>query len=178
MHYREKTPLHLETPERVAALLDRFWSRTDKRGAGECWPWVGLKSWENYGIISHRKRNWVATRFIWTLTNGKIPDGHFICHRCDNPICVNLAHLYCGTPKQNTADSIRRGTQYFQRGILPPAVKGERHGHAKLKPQQVYLIRDLVECKALPQAEIARALGVAHSVVWSIASRKSWGHLA
>jgi len=48
-------------------------------------------------------------RFAWELANGPIPEGMFVCHKCDNPPCCNVDHLFLGTPKENTTDMVNKG---------------------------------------------------------------------
>lgn len=53
-------------------------------------------------------RQWKASRLIWTLLNGPIPDNHFVCHRCDNVRCINPAHLFVGTQSDNMRDAVAK----------------------------------------------------------------------
>ena len=45
-----------------------------------------------------------AHRISWLIHNGKIPEGKSVLHTCDVPLCVNPAHLYLGTEKENGWD--------------------------------------------------------------------------
>lgn len=83
-----------------------FWRGVDK--AGDCWIWTRCRDRRGYGRFSakgHRR----AHRFSWALTNGPIPPGMCVLHRCDNPPCVNPAHLFVGTSNDNVADMMAKG---------------------------------------------------------------------
>ena len=89
------------TPEEAQQELERgFWERTDKRKENECWPWTGSRTPQGYG----HWRDMGAHRLSFTLFLGQIPPGLLVCHRCNNPICVNPKHLYLGTHEDNASD--------------------------------------------------------------------------
>lgn len=110
----------LEKARRVRAeryrslpMADLFWSKVDRRGPDECWTWLGGKH-RGYGIFSGsanaRPASRRAHRTAWELTNSKpFPRGKLACHTCDNPSCVNPAHIWPGTPKDNTRDMLAKG---------------------------------------------------------------------
>lgn len=95
-------------------MMDRvelFWTRVTK---GEsCWEWQGNRNRLGYGVIrvepGRLARRVLTHRFSWELHNGPIPSGLFVCHRCDNPPCVNPAHLFLGTMRDNTRDMMAKG---------------------------------------------------------------------
>lgn len=97
------------------AVVERFWAKVDRSGGlFECWPWTAARFHDaagvpNYGMFAFRGRVWKASRVAWVLTHGEIPDGLTVCHTCDNPPCVNPAHLWLGTLTQNRRDSIAKG---------------------------------------------------------------------
>ncbi len=92
--------------------FNEYFNRVD---SSVCWPWVGKISPAGYGYYRGKR----AHRIAWELYNGKIPDGKIICHSCDNPRCVNPAHLFCGTQYDNIHDGMRKGRIDFHK-INPP----------------------------------------------------------
>lgn len=88
----------------------RFWAHVDVSGGkDQCWPWRGPINSSGYGVFKFHADIYLSHRFAWELTNGKIPDGMFVCHHCDNPPCCNPAHLFIGTPKDNAQDAMKKG---------------------------------------------------------------------
>jgi len=72
-----------------------------------CLLWLGR--WKPYGTISVKDKQLYAHRAVWEATYGQIPNGMFVCHKCDVPPCVNIDHLFLGTVKDNAIDSIQKG---------------------------------------------------------------------
>lgn len=100
---------------------DRFWSQVEKIPFHTCWEWAGTRQTlasgeqDGYGKLTWMTQRWHAHRLAWTLTNGEIPDGLWVLHRCDNRGCVRPDHLFLGTRADNIADMVAKG-----RAVKPP----------------------------------------------------------
>lgn len=96
---------------------ERFWDLADVRADDECWEWKGGTRGNNgiqYGTFWVGGKHMSAHRYSWMIQNGPFPEGGdtrgmCVCHSCDNPLCVNPAHLFLGTHTDNMQDKIGKG---------------------------------------------------------------------
>lgn len=170
------------TPEQRIA---KFWSRVDK-SAGEdaCWIWTAAPDQYGYGRMYWRGRNYPAHRIAYEVTHGDIPDGLWVLHRCDNPPCVNPAHLFLGTRQDNVDDMMQKGRANRpsgeKRGLyLHPErqARGSRQGSAKLTDVDVIAIRRRYADGNVTKAQLGRDFGVSDVLIGLIVREKYWRHL-
>ncbi len=129
-----------------------------------CWIWSGTIEGYGYGVIDHNRRRYRAHVLALKFDGRPVPDGMIACHHCDNPPCVNPAHLYVGTPAENARDA-------KERGLLP---RGESHHNAKLTEAEIRQIRSL----KMPATHIALIFGVSRHTISRIQSGRGWEHVA
>lgn len=150
-----------------------FWANVDVRGADECWLWLRGSLPSGYGVVTLNSYDKVyAHRRAYELAHGPIPEGMFICHSCDVPKCVNPAHLWVGTAKDNAQDMVRKGRGRRGRRKPPPPKYTPPPQQLKLTPQQVAEIRNLHALGGISMGELGRRFGVSTSFISLIINGK------
>lgn len=94
---------------KTMSLQDRIKNSSVEDAITGCWIWMRHKMKKGYGRLRVKGKKMVASRASWVAHNGDIPDGMHVCHRCDNPSCVNPSHLFLGTARDNVQDCISKG---------------------------------------------------------------------
>lgn len=112
--YPKKRKAGSGRPANTPAVL---WSKVDKRGPEECWPWTGYRNAQGYGRTWIGNKGYYAHRVIFNLANPGVialeapawGEFGFLMHTCDNPPCCNPAHLRACTHEENMADASTKG---------------------------------------------------------------------
>lgn len=145
-------------------VSERFWAKVAKAGPDECWLWKATLGNHGYGVLSVRHgETETSHRLAWSFTNGPIPDGAFVLHKCDVRACCNPRHLALGTQADNIGHMWSRGRQQKY-------PKGETHHCAKLTWEIV------AEIKAATGSnrKVAAMFGIGRQTVQDIRAGKRW----
>lgn len=151
----------------MTPTADRFMRHVDRAGPDGCWLWTGAKTQFGYGAFRmfRPKRTVGAHRVSYELYKGPILLGMHVCHACDNPSCVNPAHLWIGTAGDNARD----------RDAKDRVQHGQTHYAAKLTEEDV---AEIIKCSGTnTQTELARKFRVDPSNISQILSGKRWKRL-
>lgn len=141
----------------------------------DCWL-TDLASQHNSGYpkISVNGKGKYMSRVMYEIYKGEIPEGMLVCHKCDNPGCVNPQHLFLGTCKDNLTDMANKGRSTKGKNC---ANKGSKNGFAILNEIKVMEIKRLLAETNLTRREIAAMFGVHISTITSIKIGQSWKHI-
>lgn len=149
-----------------------------------CIEWTSTRNAFGHGTVSlGRTLRARAHRVAWALENRRDPGGLCVCHRCDNPPCINPGHLFLGTKKENTRDMMSKG-----RMSAPPVHWGDAH-HARRKPETVrrgegngmarlceVQVRE-ISVSLETCAALAQRYAVGESTIHAIKSGRTWRHV-
>ncbi len=139
--------------------VEHFWSHVVKTDG--CWNSTYRVLTGGYASLRYGGRQWSAHRFSFFLSNGPIPDGMCVCHRCDNRLCVRPDHLFLGTNADNSADMVTKRR----------AASGIRNRASKLTPENVAYVHANYGRNGLggmSQPALARMFGVSHVAIGKI----------
>ena len=145
---------------------ERIESKVEKIPEAGCWIWMGATQVRGYGeLISHNRKH-LAHRASYEAFVGPIPKGMNVCHSCDNVYCVNPAHLFLGTQKQNLQDMASKGR----------STRGQRNPMAKLTEEEVKDIKYFLSI-GINDSDIAKQYEVTRGAINLIKQGKRWNHV-
>lgn len=150
------------------SLVDqvRFWRKVRIPSGDACWRWQGGRYTNGYGQVQLRGKKLRAHRVAWEWERGPVPPTMCVLHRCDEPLCVNPAHLFLGTNADNSADMTAKHRSN----------RGQKNGHAKLSEDDVIDVRT-IRAIGGTLVNIATAYGLTRQAVRAICNGKTWAHV-
>jgi hypothetical protein len=146
--------------------LARFEAKIDK--TGDCWIWTGGRFAKGYGQFNMGGRSRIASRVSYELFVGSIPGGLWVLHSCDNPPCVNPAHLFLGTPLDNSRDAQAKG-----RLVGNVKLKGEAMDNAGLADADALALRANRRA-GMRNRDLAAKYGVTEQNAWQVCFARPW----
>lgn len=162
--------------KKLPRALDHFWDKVAIGPEDSCWNWTAAfkgtadSAGTRYGSFTHyvdgRPIRTSSHRIAWSLTNGPVPDGLLVCHRCDNRACCNPRHLFLGTHVDNVADMCRKGRHSH----------GEGHPKSPLTESDVRSIR-VRAADGETYGRLAREFGINRVNIMKIVRRATWTHI-
>ena len=187
---------------RDGPIARRFWAKVEKTDG--CWLWRAATGANGrYGRFGIGSKVLLAHRVAWTLAHGELPDAARVLHRCDNPLCVNPAHLFLGTQGDNLRDMTSKGRHGLQshpekaaRGLHNGAhthperrprgdrhgsrtepsswARGEQNGAARLTTAKVQSIRQQYATGKVTQRQLAHLYGVSQGTIGFVLRGETW----
>jgi hypothetical protein len=157
-------PTRMVWVERTGELEDKYMPEPNSG----CWLWIGAiddKGYGRFGMAGTRRQT-LAHRAVYEKHVGPIPEGMFLCHKCDTPLCVNPRHMFVGSPSENMQDMVAKGR-------APVGVDTEK----KLTVDQVREIRTQA-AKGVNFHELARRFPVGRTSIRAIVRRRTWKNVA
>lgn len=146
----------------LTEILSRY--EIDKNG---CWNYTGYKDKNGYPKCSNRGvSDKLVHRISFEFYVSKLEEGLFVCHKCDNPSCINPNHLFAGTQQDNMDDMIKKG-----RGLF-----GSKHQNSTLNEKDVLVIRKM-RLKGEKIKHIASEFKVSRSTVYDVVNKRCWSHV-
>lgn len=145
--------------------LARFHSKWRGNEDTGCWDWIGTVHPNGYGMFGvwEEGKTYRASRYAYEKLVGTIPDGLMVLHKCDRRVCVNPAHLFLGTAKDNSDDCVRKGRHGMRLGVL----------NKKLSEKMVMNLRVMYARGDHSMLELAKIYGIQESHVHGIVKGKS-----
>ena len=161
--------------QREKSLFIKFWEKVLVDDDDKCWEWNASKNKKGYGnfyiSVGHSKdKHCLSHRMAYKFRYGDFDESLFVCHKCDNPSCVNPSHLFLGTNQDNMNDK-------KEKGRINGQIHGEKNSNAKLKEKDIIRIRKLYNPRKYTLNMLAKEYNVHHSTIGYIINRRLWDHV-
>lgn len=140
-------------------IVGRFLSKTKQHG--DCIEWTGSKTIKGYGQFRIFNKLIEAHRISYELFVGNAPEYTDVCHKCDNPSCVNPDHLFLGSRSKNMIDMMKKG----------------RGSTNKLTIQDVKIVKECI-ANGFPMKEISRYFKINLSSIYDIKTGDTWAYVS
>lgn len=149
----------------------RFWSFVNK--TKKCWLWTGSRYQRGAGAFFDGSKNTRASRWSYEYHIGPIKKGYFVCHKCDEPLCVNPEHLFLGTHADNMKDMTLKERHWSQTrkdkwNKFKDRMTGHKNPNARFTEQEVLeIINDFYLLKK-NRFRISKERGVSNHTISEI----------
>ncbi len=150
---------------RSITVEQRFFSYVEKTES--CWNWKGFLNKKGYAQFRINYTRHPAHRVAYLLFRGPVEAGLLVCHRCDNPRCVNPDHLFLGTNQDNVRDMVSKKRHRT----------GSRKPNSKMNDESVRELFTMCSKRYFEHEELAKMFGVCRPLITNILNGKRWKHL-
>lgn len=155
-------------------VINRFMNKIQVTDS--CWLWTAATYPVGYGIFKYNGKTYGAHRISYLIHNGDIPAGLFVCHTCDNRLCVNPDHLFLGTHSDNMKDAGNKGRLYSQQADCRTNYsfkEGDISSYRKFSVEEIISIREKL-CCGVRLCRLAEEYGVCRQTIGLIRDRKTY----
>lgn len=170
-----------------------FWSKVAVAGPDDCWLWKFSVLETGYGQHKVRGTGYSAHRFAFMVSNGEIPEGLLVCHRCDVRACCNPTHLFLGTHGDNNRDTVAKGRwrsgwdtfpermphgdRHWMRLYPEKLLRGSKNSQARLTESSVVRLREQYSKGRVTMNFLAQKYAVSKNTIRRVVRMETWTHL-